>query len=208
MAKFPVLDIAGKEKETIELPDAIFGQSVNRHVLHQAIVKYLASARQGNAATKTRGEVSGGGKKPWRQKGTGRARHGSSRSPLWVGGGVIFGPHPRDFSYDIPKKIKRVALRESLNAKYQDKDLLCVVDLKDPLSKTKEFAKILNALKLKGKILALLDGCDPSILRSSRNIGHFHIMRSEDVNAYDILKNKKLLVTKTAVKNLLVRVKI
>ena len=208
MGKLAILNIDGKEKESMELPGDVFGSVVNQDVVHQAVVKYQASFRQGTASTKERGAVSGGGIKPWRQKGTGRARAGSIRSPLWVGGGVVFGPHPRDFGCEIPKKIKKAALRESLNIKYQEKNLLCVDDLKAPLNKTKEFAKILATLNLKGiKVLALLDGSDPSIERVSRNIRSFNIMRSQDVNAYDILRNKKILVTKSAFNKLLDRIK-
>jgi large subunit ribosomal protein L4 len=167
---------------------------------------YQACQRQGNASTKERADVSGGGAKPFRQKGTGRARAGSSRSPLWHGGGVTFGPHKRDFSYTLPKKVKKAALRESINAKIKAEELLCVDDIKDKFSKTKEVAKMLNAFKLKGKTLALLDGCDDSIKLASRNIPRFSIMRSEDVNAYDVMRNKTVLLTKEAFNNLLKRI--
>lgn len=202
----PIIDRKGKETAKIDLSDKIFGKRVNKSMLHQAIVMYQANARQGTVSTKERADVSGGGKKPYRQKGTGRARHGSSRSPLWKGGGVTFGPHPRDFSYTLPKKIKRAALKESLNAKYQSKDLLCVDELKDKFSKTKEFIEVLAGWNVKGKVLALLDGCDNSVGMASRNIPRFEIMRAEDVNAYDILRNKTLLVTKTAFDKLIKRV--
>lgn len=191
---------------SIALPEEVFGGRINQHVLHQAVLMYQASSRQGTASTKERGSVSGGGIKPWRQKGTGRSRHGSIRSPLWKGGGVVFGPHPRDFSYTVPQKIRQVALRESLNAKFQDANLVCVDNLKKPFQKTKEFATILKKLSLNGSVLALLDGCDPSVQRVSRNIPLFCLMRSQDVNAYDILRYKKILVTKTALNNLLERI--
>lgn len=207
MLKLSVVNKSGKEVDTVELPKEIFGVPVNTDVLHQAMVMHQAALRQGNASTKERGAVSGGGKKPWRQKGTGRARAGSSRSPLWYGGGVVFGPHPRDFGYTIPKKIKRAALRESLNAKFQNKNLICLEDLKGKLGKTKEFAQILTALKLQGKILALLDGCDDSVKLASRNLPRFEMLRCEDVNAYDVLRNKNLLLTKTSLSKILERVK-
>lgn len=207
MLKLSVFSKSGKEVDSIDLPKDIFGVPVNTDVLHQAMVMHQASLRQGNASTKERGAVSGGGKKPWRQKGTGRARAGSSRSPLWAGGGVVFGPHPRDFGYTIPKKIKRAALRESLNAKFQNKNLICLEDLKGKLAKTKEFAQILTTLKLQGKILALLDGCDDSVMLASRNIPRFEMLRCEDVNAYDVLRNKNLLLTKTSLNKILERVK-
>lgn len=205
--KLPILDLDGKQKESMDVPEEILGGPVNQDIIHQAVVMYHANKRQGTASTKERGSVSGGGKKPWRQKGTGRARAGSSRSPLWTGGGVVFGPHPRDFSYSIPKKIKVAALKETINAKYHDKDLLCLDDVKKTLNKTKEFAQILKKLKLEGKILAIMDGCDPSIERVSRNIPFFNIIRVQDVNAFDVLKNKKLLVTKSAIKQLIDRIK-
>ena len=207
MSQLNVLNSQGKESSTIELPKDLFEGAVNAAVIHQAVTKYQASLRQGNASTKERGSVSGGGIKPWRQKGTGRARAGSTRSPLWTGGGVVFGPHPRDFGYDVSKKVKKVALRESLNSKLKDNNLLCVEDFQTPLKKTKEFAEILKNLKIKDKTLAILDGSDPTINRVSRNIRLFNIIRSADVNAYDILKHKKILVTKTAFNNLLERIK-
>ena len=207
MSSLPIFSKEGKKTEkTIDLPKEIFETPVNTKVIHQAILMYQAALRQGNASTKERGSVSGGGKKPWRQKGTGRARQGSIRSPLWHGGGVVFGPHPRDFSFSLPRRMKQAALRESLNAKFQSKELMCLEDLKSSLSKTKEFAKILTALKLKGKVLAILDGSDTSINRVSRNIPFFNLVRSEDVNAYDILRNKNLLVTKTALDKLLKKI--
>lgn len=207
MATLAVLNKEGKEVETIELPENIFGQRVNTHVIHQAVVMYQACLRQGNASTKERGSVSGGGTKPWRQKGTGRARAGSTRSPLWRHGGIVFGPHPRDYSYTIPKKMRKAALRESLNAKFQANNLCCVVDLRDKFSKTKEFAKMLGVFALQGKTLAVLDGSDASVRLVSRNIARLEVLRTEDVNAYDIMKNKNLLLTKTAFNNLLKRVK-
>lgn len=206
MISVPILNKSGKETEKLDLPEEIFGCAVNQDVIHQAMVMYHASLRQGQASTKERGQVSGGGKKPWRQKGTGRARAGSSRSPLWMGGGVVFGPHPRDFGYAVPKKIRLAALRESLNAKYQGKNLACVAEIKDKLSKTKEFAKILKSLNLKGKVLALLDGSDESIYLASRNIPRFAVVRTEDVNAFDIVNHKTLLMTKTAFNKLLKRI--
>ncbi|MCR4337669.1 MAG: 50S ribosomal protein L4 [Candidatus Omnitrophica bacterium] len=207
MAKtLKVLDHKGQEVEKLELPEEVFGQRVNTALLHQAVIMYQASLRQGNAATKTRGEVRGGGKKPWRQKGTGRARAGSSRSPLWKGGGVVFGPHPRDYAYSISKKMKRLALAESLNAKYHAESLLCLEEFKNPLLKTKEFAKVLDVLNLRGKVLALLDGSHKSVGLVTRNIPRFELLRCEDVNAYDILKNKTLILTKTAFNKLLERI--
>ncbi len=206
MATLTVLNNQGKKVEEIALNDKVFGERVNTAVLHQAVTMYQTAQRQGNASTKERGSVSGGGKKPWRQKGTGRARHGSTRSPLWTHGGVTFGPHPRDYGYSIPKQIRLSALRESINAKYQSKTLVCIQDIKEKVSKTKEFAKVLDALNAKGRILALLDGCDESVLKASRNLPRFDIVRADDVNAYDILSNKVLLLTKTAFNKLAKRI--
>ena len=207
MPALPIHNTQGQQTETLDVPDSIFKERVNDGVLHQAVVMYQAAQRQGTASTKERGAVSGGGKKPYRQKGTGRARAGSSRSPLWHGGGVVFGPHPREFRYSVPKKIRVAALRESLNAKYISQDLFCIDRLEMTSTKTKDFAKILSGLKLNGKILALLDGNDERLIRVSRNIPYFNLMRVEDVNAYDVLRNKKVLITKAAFKNLLKRIK-
>ena len=207
MSKISVLDKNGSETESIDLPEEIFGGRINTDVIHQAVVMYQATFRQGNASTKERADVSGGGKKPYRQKGTGQARAGSTRSPLWKGGGITFGPHPRDFGYTIPRKIRRAALRESLKAKCLDNDLVCVSDIKDSFSKTGEFSKFLSGLGLNGKVLAILDGSHESIPRVSRNLPFFNLKRAQDVNAYDILRNKKLLVSKTAFQGLLTRIK-
>jgi len=207
MTKLAVLDKKGSKIESMDLPEEVFGGRLNTDAIHQAVVMYRASLRQGNASTKERVDVSGGGRKPYRQKGTGQSRAGSSRSPLWRGGGVTFGPHPRDFGYTIPKKVRALALRESLKAKSQSNSLYCVGDIKECFSKTKEFVKFLSGLKLSGKILAVLDGSDENIARVSRNIPSVNLMRAQDVNAYDIMRNKNLLVTKTAFKNLLNRIK-
>jgi len=207
MATLPILDKKGKKTDQMDLSDDIFGKGVNQEVLHQAVVMYQASLRQGTASTKERADVRGGGKKPYRQKGTGRARQGSIRAPQYIGGGVVFGPHPRDFSYSLPKKIRRAALRESLNAKFQAKQMIFINELTDKFEKTKDFAAVLKVLKLEGKTLALLDGSDASVVLASRNIPCFKILRAEDVTAHDILRNKYLVLTKTALDKLLKRIK-
>lgn len=206
MAKLAVHDIKGKETGSIQLPDDIFGVKVNESVIHQAVVMYLANQRQGNASTKTRGEVSGGGRKPWRQKGTGRARAGSSRSPLWHKGGVVFGPHPREYGYSITKKARIAALRASLNAKFQADQLVCVDDIKLSKGKTKEVAAILKVFKLQGNTLAIFDGTANEVVLASRNIPFLNLSRASDINAYDVLKNKTVLITKNAIENLLKRI--
>ncbi len=205
MSQLAVLDKKGVKAESLDLPESFLAKRINTDVIHQAIVKYQASNRQGNASTKERADVSGGGRKPHRQKGTGQARAGSSRSPLRHGGGVTFGPHPRDFGYTIPKKIRTAALLESLKAKYRDGDLVCILEFKDSFKKTKEFVQFLNGLSLQGKVLAALDGCDESVYRVSKNIPLFNMQRAQDLNAYDILRNKKLLLTKAAFESLVQR---
>lgn len=206
MVSLPVLNKKGKESAQMELSDDIFGKEVNQDIIHQAVVMYQASFRQGTASTKDRSEVSGGGKKPYRQKGTGRARQGSTRAPQFIGGGIVFGPRPRDFGYTLPKKIRRAALRESLNAKYQSGQLVFIEELTDKFEKTKDFAAVLKALNLTGKTLALLEGSDSSIGLASRNIPRFEILRSEDTTAYDVMRHKHLLLTKTAFNILLDRI--
>lgn len=206
MVKLAVLNKEGKESGSVDISDDIFGKYVNSDVIHQAVVMYQASLRQGNADTKERAEVSGGGRKPYKQKGTGRARAGSSRSPLWKGGGVTFGPTPRDFSYTLPQKLRLKALKESLNAKHQDGNLIIIDDLKEALTKTKEFATILKNLDINCKVLAVLDGSDESIMRVSKNITRFQLMRGQDVNAFHLIKFKKVILTKTALDNLINRI--
>lgn len=206
MSKLTVYNKEGKESGNIELPKDLFNDQVNQDVIHQAIVMYQASLRQGNASTKERGAISGGGKKPFKQKGTGRARAGSIRSPLWKKGGVVFGPHPRNFGYSLPKKIRRIALIESLKARLSENKLLCIEDLKDDFKKTKEFSLILNKLNIEGKVVAALDGSNEAVQRVSRNIAYFDLVRSQDINALDILKHKFVLVSKTALNDIINRI--
>jgi large subunit ribosomal protein L4 len=207
MPKLTVYDIDGKETGSIDLP-ASFDKDVNDAVIHQAVVMYHANSRQGNADTKVRSEISGGGKKPFRQKGTGRARQGSSRSPLMHHGGVVFGPHPRDFGYSVPKKVRTAALRETLKAKLRDKSLVCVEQVTVQAPKTREFTRILNNLKVSGKkVLGIFDEPVKEVTLASRNVDKFSMARSQDVNAMDVLKNNKILATRSAMENLLKRIK-
>lgn len=206
MSKLTVYNKEGKESGNIELPKDLFNDQVNQDVIHQAIVMYQASLRQGNASTKERGAISGGGKKPFKQKGTGRARAGSTRSPLWKKGGIVFGPHPRNFGYTLPKKIRRIALIESLKARLNENKLLCIEDLKDDFKKTKEFSTILNKLNIEGKVVAALDGSNEAVQRVSRNIAYFDLVRSQDINALDILKHKFVLLSKTALNDIINRI--
>lgn len=193
-----VLNNHGEPSETLTLPQALQKDEVNTAVLHQTIVNYQANLRQGNASTKVRSQVSGGGKKPFRQKGTGRARQGSTRSPLWVGGGVVFGPHPRDFSYSVPKKLKRLAFSEAILSKIKAEDFIIVDDITDPIEKTKLMVERLDKYGVDNTCLFLVEGSHPTVLRSVRNVPYVNVKRVTDVNAYDILKHKILLITKSA----------
>jgi large subunit ribosomal protein L4 len=205
MPKLTVLNIAGKETGTIDLPES-FAKEVNSAVIHQAIVMYQANQRQGTLDTKIRSEISGGNKKPFRQKGTGRARQGSSRSPLMHHGGIVFGPHPRDFSYTVPKKVRVAALRESLNAKFKDDSLVCVDEMDVKSGKTKDFVGILKTLKISGKkVLAVFDDCKKEVTLASRNVRGIEIVPGNEVNALDILMHNKVLATKAAMEKLLKR---
>lgn len=197
----PVVDVyslSGKKVDKFKLNPDVFNQKVNKPLLHQVVVMYTANQRQGTASTKKRGECSGGGKKPWRQKGTGRARAGSIRSPLWRGGGIVFGPQPRDFSYELPKKMKRLALISSLSAKTKDKEI--VVLEKDPeitQFRTKEIAKILRSLKTYNqRILYLHSQGGEHFIRSCRNIRNLTLSLCNNFNAYDVLVNSKILFSK------------
>lgn len=197
----PVVDVyslSGKKIDKFKLNPDIFNAEINKPLLHQVVVMYLANRRQGNASTKTRADVRGGGKKPWRQKGTGRARAGSIRSPLWRGGGIVFGPHKRDYGFSMPKKMKRFAILSSLSAKTRDNEI--VVLEKDPefsQPKTKEMAKILAALKTYGKRnLYIYTKKDDNLLRSCRNIEGLTLRPYQDINAHDVLSNTNILFSR------------
>lgn len=193
-----IYNTKGQSVGKAELDKNIFDGNVNKAVLYQAIKMYEANLRQGTASTKTRSEVSGGGKKPWKQKGTGRARAGTTRSPLWKGGGKIFGPHPRDYSYSIPKAVKRIALISSLNAKLNDKELIVIDDITITEPKTKNFAAILRNVKAEDKPLVVLDAKDDALVRASRNIAGLMLRACGALNAYDVIKQHKLILTKRA----------
>jgi len=208
MSKITVYNQKGKQVEKLDLDPVVFDGEVNTSVLYQSVQMYRSGARKGLATTKTRGEVSGGGRKPWRQKGTGRARVGSIRSPLWRKGGTIFGPLKRDFSFKIPKKIKLLALKSSLNAKLEEENLIVVDELKIEVPKTKEAVNILSGLKLNGKkILLMTERIDKNLDLSFRNIAAFNISRAGDVNAYDVLRARKLIITVKALEILVNRIK-
>lgn len=204
----PIYNSKGKEVDRFELDKKLFTGEVNKGVLYQFMLMYNANQRQGNASTKTREFVSGGGKKPWRQKGTGRARAGSTRSPLWRGGGKIFGPHPRDFHYDIPKKIKKVALLASLNSKIADEKLIGIDSIEMAEAKTKQFQAILDALKLKGRSLFVLDAIDEKIKRASRNIQAVSLKNYKDFNPADVMSCNTVVMSKTALEKIPERLKV
>ena len=197
-----IFNSKGKEVETFALDKKIFTGAVNKGALYQALLMYNANKRQGNASTKTRGDVSGGGKKPFRQKGTGRARAGSTRSPLWRGGGVIFGPHPKDFHYSIPVKIKRLAFLSSLNSKIGDNKVVGIDEVVMDEPKTKKFAAIVDALKLKGKSLFVLDTVDEKVRLASRNLAGVVVKNYKDFNTLDVLASDNLVISKAALEKL------
>ncbi len=195
MANVAVLNMNGDQVGTIDLNDAIFGIEANEHVMHLAVVQYLANQRQGTQSTKTRAEVRGGGRKPYRQKGTGRARQGSIRSPQWVGGGV---PKPRDYSFKLNKKVKRLALQSALSTKAAEGKIIVLDDLSLTEVKTKEMAKVLANIKC-GKALIVMDGSNTNVMLSARNIPEVKTASVSTINVYDLLKYNTLVVTKDAV---------
>ncbi|MDD5291712.1 MAG: 50S ribosomal protein L4 [Candidatus Omnitrophica bacterium] len=202
-----VLDISGKEVEKLELSPRIFDGKVSTASIYRAVHNYLANRRQGSASTKTRSDVSGGGKKPWRQKGTGRARVGSTRNPLWRHGGVVFGPHPRDFSYSLPKKIKQSSLRSIINNRALENNIIVLNSLVLSDCKTKTFVNILKKLKIKDGSLVVINSMDDNIRLATRNIPNVQLRDAKSVNTYDILSFEKMLITKDALRILTERVK-
>ncbi len=198
MASVAVYNMEGNEVGTIELNDAVFGVDVNEHLIHMAVVQHLANKRQGTQKAKTRGEVSGGGRKPWKQKGTGHARQGSTRSPQWKGGGMVFAPVPRDYSFKINRKEKRAALKSALTSKVQDSNLIVVDELKFDEIKTKNFVAVMNNLKVE-KGLVVIEGNDSKVVLSARNLPTIDTIQADEINVYDIMKAKKVVLTKNAV---------
>ncbi len=199
MATVAVYNTDGKEVEKIDLSDNIFGVEINENIVHKAVVTILANNRQGTQSAKTRSEVSGGGKKPWRQKGTGHARQGSTRSPQWTGGGVVFAPKPRDYSQKLNKREKQIALFSVLSSKVQDKKLIVVDELNLEAPKTAAFVKVLDNLKAESALVVTKDKNDNVVL-SARNIPAVDTTISSTINVYDILKHDSLVITKDAVK--------
>ena len=198
MANVSVYNMEGKEVGTIELSDAVFGVDVNDHLVHMAVVNQLANKRQGTQKAKTRSEVRGGGRKPWRQKGTGHARQGSTRSPQWTGGGVVFAPTPRDYSFKMNKKEKRIALQSALTSRVQENKLIVVDELKMDEIKTKKFKAVLDNLKV-SKALIVLNDNDKNIVSSAKNIPNVITASTNTINVFDILKYNTVVLTKAAV---------
>jgi len=210
----PIYNAQGKEVDSIKLNTSVFDGIINSEAIYQAVTAYRANQRKGLAATKTRGEVSGGGKKPWKQKGTGRARVGSTRSPLWRHGGVVFGPHPRDFSYTLPDKIKNVALKSSLKDKIKENNLIVLDEFKLENSKTKEAMKLFTNLKINSskdkkssRVLFLLDKSTGDEKLALRNIDFLKFTLATDTNVYEVLAHKKLVITKDGLTQLTNRLK-
>ena len=198
MANVNVYNIEGKEVGTIELNDAIFGVEVNEHLMHMAVVQQLANKRQGTQKAKTRSEVSGGGRKPWRQKGTGHARQGSTRAPQWTGGGVVFAPTPRDYSFKLNKKEKRAALKSALSSRVEADKFIVVDEMNFGEIKTKNFQNMLNNLSVSKALVVLEEGNTNAVL-SARNIADVKTAGTNTINVYDILKYNTVIVTKAAV---------
>ena len=198
MAKVAVYNMEGKEVDKIELNDSIFGVEVNEHLVHMAVLQQLANNRQGTQKAKTRSEVRGGGRKPWRQKGTGHARQGSTRAPQWTGGGVVFAPVPRDYSFKLNKKEKRAALKSALTSRVAENKLVVVDELKLDEIKTKKFAEVLNNLKVE-KALVVLNDMDKNVIASAANIPTVKTAQTNELNVFDVLKYDTVVVTKAAV---------
>ena len=198
MANVSVFNMEGNEVGTMELNDAVFGVEINEHLVHLAVVRQLANKRQGTQKAKTRSEVSGGGRKPWRQKGTGHARQGSIRAPQWTGGGVVFAPVPRDYSVKMNRKERIAALKSALTAKVQDNKLIVVDDLKMDTIKTKNMQNVLNNLKAE-KALVIMPAVDQNVVLSARNIPEVQTATVNTINVYDVMKHKTLVLTKDAV---------
>ena len=199
MPKVALYDITGSQIGNIDLDDNIFGVEINTHVMYEAVKNYLANQRQGTQSAKTRADVRGGGRKPWRQKGTGRARQGSIRAPQWKGGGVVFAPKPRDYSYKLPKKIKRLALKSALSSKVTDQEIIVVDNLVLDKVKTKEMVKVLANLNASKKTLIVLPERDETVILAARNIPGVKTAYVNTINVYDILNCDSFLITKEAV---------
>ena len=201
MAKVSVYNMEGKEVESIDLNDAVFGVEVNEHLVHMAVVQQLANNRQGTQKAKTRSEVSGGGRKPWRQKGTGHARQGSTRAPQWTGGGVVFAPVPIYYSFKMNKKEKRAALKSALTSRVQENKLIVIDELKFDEIKTKNFKAVMDNLKV-NKAYVVLNENDEKVVKSARNLPNVQTALTNTINVYDVMKGGTVILTKDAVKTI------
>ena len=202
MAQTEIINKDNKPVGKTELPDDIFGVEVKRGLLHEVVRNHLANKRQGTAATKTKGLVRGGGRKPYKQKGTGRARSGSIRSPLWKGGGTVFGPQPRDYSYKLPKKVKWSALSSALTAKFVDSEVIIIDDLSFTEPRTKAVRGLLDSLGLKNNVLIIIPEKNEALELASRNIPRVHVARVNELNVFSILSHEKLLISRGAVEKM------
>lgn len=209
MITLPIYNTEGKKVDTVKLDPEVFDGKINLAVIHQAVVAYQANQRKGLAQTKTRGEVSGGGRKPWRQKGTGRARVGSIRSPLWRHGGVIFGPHPRDYSYKLPQKIKSLALKSALCVKLNEDGIIVLDNLALEKAKTKEAVKIFSNLKVNQfkNVLLLLNKMDDNLKLALRNVDFLNTNLAKNTNVYEVMASHKIVITKDGLTGLVSRLK-
>jgi large subunit ribosomal protein L4 len=199
MPSINVVDMKGKKVSTIDLADSVFAVEPNQAVMHQMVVSYLANQRQGTQSTLTRSEVSGGGKKPWRQKGTGRARQGSTRAPQWTHGGVVFAPKPRDYSFSVNKKVKRLAMKSALSSKVAENEVIVVDAITTDEFKTKVMVEMLNAIGVEKKALIVLPEVDKKVIKSASNIKGVKTAQVNELNVYDILNAGKLVIAKDAV---------
>lgn len=200
MPKVNVYNMQGEVVEQIELDENIFGIEINEHVVYEVVKNQLANKRQGTQSTKTRAEVRGGGRKPWKQKGTGRARAGSTNSPIFVGGGIAFGPKPRDYSYKVPKKVRRLALKSVLTSKVQENEIIVIDHLDFNSPKTKDMVNLLARLNADKKALIVMDEKNINVIKSSKNIPHVETALVNTINVYDILKYNSFIITKEAVR--------
>jgi large subunit ribosomal protein L4 len=199
MPKVALYNTEGEQVGELELADTVFGVNVSEAAMHQAVLTYLANRRSGTADTKVRKDVRGGGRKPWRQKGTGRARHGTIRSPLWKGGGVVFGPHPRSYRMALPKKIKRLALKSALTSKLNSGSLIVLDQLAMEAPRTKEMVRVLDNLNTGRKVLIVIEAPEANIIKSARNIPGVKTLNANQLNVYDILNTDNLVITREAV---------
>lgn len=200
MPKVALYNVSGQQIGDIELSDNVFGAEINQHVVYEVVKNQLANKRQGTQSAKTRAEVRGGGKKPWRQKGTGRARQGSIRAPQWVGGGVVFAPKPRDYSYSVPKKVKRLAMKSALSSKVLNNEIIVLDELSLGQPKTKDIMNILNNVKASKKALIVMTDKNENVVKSAQNIPGVETTLVSTLNVYDILKYTSFIITKDAVK--------